>query len=123
MTKHTQHHPPSGHNSEQEPSGGGHRTRKTTHPVGTPVNGSQVVKDTARTTQHTAWAHQRMGGKWHRTPHTQSKALRGHTGEQEPRRPGAPTTKSEDGAVALVTRSQVVQDTAHPKQHTEWAHQ
>ena len=37
---HTQNNPPSGHTSEQELSGQGHRTRKTTHRAGTPVNRS-----------------------------------------------------------------------------------
>ena len=46
-----------GHTGEQEPSGPGHRTRNTTHQAGTPVNGSQLVQDTAHATQHTERAH------------------------------------------------------------------
>ena len=56
-TPHTQHNPPRGHTSEQEPSGPGHRTRNTTHQAGTPVNRSQGAQDTAHTTQHTDQAH------------------------------------------------------------------
>ena len=40
---------PSGHTGEQEPSGPGHRTSKTTHRAGTPVNRSQVAQNTAHT--------------------------------------------------------------------------
>ena len=52
-TPHTESNTPSGHTSEQEPSGPGHRTRNTTHREGTPVNRSQVAQDTAHATQHT----------------------------------------------------------------------
>ena len=56
-TPHTQHNTPSGHNGEQEPSGPGHRPHKATHRAGTPVNRSQVVRDTAPAKQHTERAH------------------------------------------------------------------
>ena len=52
-----QHNTPSGHTGEEEPGGPGHRTRKTTHQAGTPVNRSQVAQDTAHATQHTERAH------------------------------------------------------------------
>ena len=48
---------PSGHIGEQEPSGPGHRTRKTTRGRGTPVKGSQVAQDTAHARQHAERAH------------------------------------------------------------------
>ena len=48
---------PSGHFGEQEPSGPGHRTSKTTHRAGTPVNRSQVAQDTARAKQQAERAH------------------------------------------------------------------
>ena len=48
---------PSGHTSEQEPSGPGHRTRKATDRAGTQVNRSRVAQDTAHAKQHTEWAH------------------------------------------------------------------
>ena len=56
-TPHTHNNTPSGHTSEQEPSGPGHRTRNTTHRAGTPVNRSQVAQDTAHAKQHTERAH------------------------------------------------------------------
>ena len=56
-TPHTQHNTPSGHTGEQEPSGAGHRTRNTTHRVGTPVDRSQVAQDTAQAKQRTTRAH------------------------------------------------------------------
>ena len=46
-----------GHTGEQEPRGPGHRTRKGTHRAGTPVNRSQVARDTAEAKQHTERAH------------------------------------------------------------------
>ena len=52
-TAHTQHNMPSGHTGEQEPSGPGHRTSKTTHQAGTPVNRSQVAQDIAQAKQGT----------------------------------------------------------------------
>ena len=55
-TPHTQHNTPSGHTGEQEPSCPGHRTRKTTHRAGTPVNRSKVAQDTAQARQHTKHA-------------------------------------------------------------------
>ena len=39
------------------PQAPGHRTCKTTHRAGTPVNRSQVAQDTAHAKQHTEWAH------------------------------------------------------------------
>ena len=48
---------PSGHTGEQEPSGPGHLTSKTTHRAGTLVNTSQVAQDTAHAKQHAEQAH------------------------------------------------------------------
>ena len=56
-TPHTQHNAPSEHIGEQEPSRPGHRTRKTTHRAGTPVNRNQVAQDTAHARQGTKRAH------------------------------------------------------------------
>ena len=56
-TLHTQHNTQSGHTGEQEPSGPGHRTHNTTHPVGRPVIRSQVAQDTAQAKQHIERAH------------------------------------------------------------------
>ena len=44
-----QHNKPSRHTDEQEQRGEVHRTHKTTHGAGKPVNRSQVAKDTAHT--------------------------------------------------------------------------
>ena len=57
QTPHTQHNTPSGHTGEHGPGGPGHRTRNTTHRVGTPVNRSQVAQDAARAKQRTERAH------------------------------------------------------------------
>ena len=54
---HTRSNMLSGHTSEQEPSGPGHRTRKATDGAGTRVNRSEVAQDTAHATQHTERAH------------------------------------------------------------------
>ena len=54
---HRAHNAPRGRTGEQEPSGQGHRTRNTTHRAGTPVNRSQVARDTAHATQHTERVH------------------------------------------------------------------
>ena len=54
---HPQHSTPSVRTGEREPSGQGHRTRNTTQRAGTPVNRSQVAKDTAQTAQLTERAH------------------------------------------------------------------
>ena len=51
-TQHTERHA-----GEQEPRGAGHRTRKTTHGVGTPDNRSQGAQDAAHAKQHTEQAH------------------------------------------------------------------
>ena len=56
-TPHTQHNTPSGHTSEQEASGPGHRTSKATQRAGTSMNRSQLAQDTAHATQHTEQAH------------------------------------------------------------------
>ena len=56
-TPHTQHNTSSEHTGEQEPGGPGHPTRKTTHRAGTPVNRSQVARDTAQAKQRTERAH------------------------------------------------------------------
>ena len=68
-TPHTQDNTPSGHTGEQEPRGPGHRTSKTTHQAGTPVNRGQVSQDSANT----------------------RKAPSGHIGEAEPSGPGLRT--------------------------------
>ena len=52
-----QHNTPSRHTGEQEPGGPGHRTRKTSHRAGAPVNRSQEAQDTAHAKQHTERAH------------------------------------------------------------------
>ena len=52
-----QHNTSSGYTGEQEFSGQGHRTGKTIHRAGTPLNRSQVAKDTIHATQHTELAH------------------------------------------------------------------
>ena len=44
---------PGGHTGEQEPRGPGPDTRNTTHRAGTPVNRSQVARDTAQAKQRT----------------------------------------------------------------------
>ena len=41
------------HTGQQESSGPGHRTRRTTHRAGTPVNRGQVAQDTAQAKQCT----------------------------------------------------------------------
>ena len=56
-TPHTQHNTPSGHTSEQEPSGPGHRTRKETDGAGTPVKRSQVAQATAHAAERNERAH------------------------------------------------------------------
>ena len=48
---------PSVHSDEQRPSSPGHSTHNTRHRACTPVNKSQVAKDTAHATQHTERAH------------------------------------------------------------------
>ena len=55
-------------------------------------------------------------------PHTQSNALSGHTGEQEPSGPGHRTRNTAHRAGTQVNRSQLAKDTAPSKQHTEGAH-
>ena len=121
-TPHTQSKAPSGHTGGQEPSGSGHRIPKATHRAGTPVNRSQVAEDTAYATQHTELAHRLTGAKWPGTPHEQSNALSGDTGEQEPsvRRHRRCNTRNHAGTP--VNRSQVAKDTVHATQHTERAH-
>ena len=56
-TPHTRHNQLSEHNSEQEPSGSGHRTRHITHRASTLANRSQVAQDTAQATQIAEGAH------------------------------------------------------------------
>ena len=56
-TAYTTQHTPRGHTAEQEPSGPGHRTHRTTHRTSTPVNRSYVAQDTAHTAQHTEQTH------------------------------------------------------------------
>ena len=47
----------SGHTSEQQRSGPGHRTSKATHRAGTLVNRSEVAQDTAHAKQRTERVH------------------------------------------------------------------
>ena len=56
-TPHTQHNTTSGHTSEQEPSGPGHRTSKATDRARTPVNRCQVDQDTRHATNNTERVH------------------------------------------------------------------
>ena len=121
-TPHKQNDAPSGHTGEQEPSGPGHRTSKTTHQAGTPVNRSQVAQDTAHATQHAEPAHGCIGAKWPRTLHKQNNTLSRHTGEPLPCGPGHRTHNTTRRAGTPVNRSQVAQDTAHPTKHAERAH-
>ena len=81
-----------------------------------------MAQDTAHATQQTTRAHRLTGAKWPRTPHTQSNAPSGHTGEQEPSGPGHRTRNTTNHAGTLLNGSQVAQDTAHAKQRTERAH-
>ena len=53
---------------------------------------------------------------------TQNNTPSGRTGEQEPGGPGHRTRNRTHPAGTSVNRSQVAQDTAHAKQHTERAH-
>ena len=62
------------------------------------------------------------GAKWRRTPHKQSTGRSGRTREQKPSGPGHRTRNTTHRAGTPVNRSQVGQDTAHAKQHTERAH-
>ena len=57
MTPHRQQEAPSEHTGEQEPSVLGHRTCDARHRACTPVNRSQVARDTAQAKQHTKQAH------------------------------------------------------------------
>ena len=77
-----------------------------------------MAQDTAHARQHTERAHRRTGAKCPRTPHTQSNAQSGHTGEQEPSGPGHRTRNTTYRAGTPVNRSQMAQDTAHAKQRT-----
>ena len=56
-TPHAQHNTQRGHTGEQDQSAPGHRTHNTTHRAGTPVNRSQVARDTAQAKQQTEHAH------------------------------------------------------------------
>ena len=80
-----------------------------------------MAQDTAQATQHAERAHRRKGVKWPRTPHMQHNTPSGHTGEQEPSGPGHRTRNTTRRAGTLLNRSQVAQDTAQAKQHTEGA--
>ena len=95
-----QHNTPSGHTSEQEPNGPGHRTSKTTHQAGTPVNRSRVAQDTAQAGN---------------TPS-------GHTVEQVPTGLGHRTRNTTDHTGTPVNRSQVAGEAEHAKQRTNRAH-
>ena len=82
-----------------------------------------MAQDTAQAKPHTKRAHRCTGAKWPWTPHMQSNALSGHTGELEPRSPGHHTRNTAHRAGTPVNRSQVAQDTAQAKKkkHTERA--
>ena len=53
----TRHNTRSRHTGEQEPRGPGHRTHNTKHLANTPGDNSQVAQDTARALQCTERAH------------------------------------------------------------------
>ena len=71
--------------------------------------------------QHTERAQWCARAKRPGTPYTQHNPLSGCTGEQEPSPPGQRTRITTQRASTPVNRSQVAQDTAHAKQHTERA--
>ena len=81
-----------------------------------------MAQDTANAKQHTERAPWLTGAKWPRTPQEQSKGRSGRTGDQEPSGQGHGTRNTTHRAGTLVNRSHEAQDTAHAKQHTEWAH-
>ena len=112
-TTHTQDSAPSGHTGEQEPSGPGHRPRRTAHRAGTLVNRSQVAQDTAHAKQRNERAHPCTGANWPTTPHTRQNTPSGHTNEQEPSGPGHRTCKATQRMGTQVNRREVAQDTAH----------
>ena len=81
-----------------------------------------MAQDTADATQQTTRAHRSAGAKWPRTPHTQSNAPSGHTGEQEASGPGHGTDSTTHRAGKPMNSSGVAQDTAPAEQRTERAH-
>ena len=105
---------------------------KTNH-TNTPVNKSQVAKDSAHATQHTERAHRGTGAKWPRTSNTQHNTLSGHTVERErschkhrtgntTHPAGTPVSSSQvtkrgadtaQRACTPVSRTQLAKDTAH----------
>ena len=141
-TQHTHYNTPRVHTGEREPTSQEYLTRNATHQAGTPVNKSQLVKDTAQATQHTERAHRSTGAKWPRKPHTQSNTPSGHTGERKPRGQGHCTDSTPSGhtcegepsgqghrtyntthgAGTPVIGTQVAKETAHASQHTKRAH-
>ena len=72
--------------------------------------------------QHTGRAHRCTRAKRPRTPYTQHNPPSGRTGEQEPSGPGQRTRNTTHRASTPLKRSEVAQDTAHAKQHTERVH-
>ena len=88
-------------------------TAHTAHRACTPVNRSQLTKNTAHTTQHTEQAHRRARAKWPRTPQSQHNTPSGHTGVQEPSGQGHHTGNTSHRAGTPVNRSEVAKDTAH----------
>ena len=72
--------------------------------------------------QHTERAHRCTRAKRPRTPYTQHNPPSGRTGEQEPSCPGHRTRNATHRVSTPVNRSQVAQDTAQAKQHTERPH-
>ena len=80
-----------------------------------------MAQDTVHATQHTERAHRGTGAKWLRTPHHQSNAPSGRTGEQEPSGPGHRRRNTTNSAGTPMNRSRVAEDTAHAKQRTEQA--
>ena len=121
-TRHSEDNAPGGHTGNQELSGPGHCTRKTTHGADTPVIRSQVDHDTAHTRQCTKRAHGCTGAKCPRTPHTQHNTQSKHTGEQEPSGQGHRTRNATHRVGTLVNKGQVTQDTAQVTQQLGRTH-
>ena len=108
---------PRGHNSEQEPCG--HRRRNTTQPAGTPVNRSQVAKDTSHTAKHagTPLSGSQVAEDTARTTQYTEQAT--PVNRSRVAKDAAHTARR---ACTPVNRSQEAKDTGHARQHTERAH-
>ena len=72
-----------------------------------------MAQDTLHARQRTERAHWCTGAKWPRTPHTQHNTPSGHSGEQEPSRPGHRKRNATHRTGTPVNRSQLAQDTAN----------